>query len=242
MLIYEYYKYKLSPKGQEVYEFLLANIGKLALGEELIMPMLRGIHSAKDAGEAYTALRLDRPEYYFLGHFVKFTSTRMGPVTIQQRIKYSRVHILKMNKILRRMIHDIVSDVKHKPILEREREIYRRVGKKFNYKDGMYSHDLSGLLIYKNGVCESIAGLLVVAFREAGIPAIVVDGYARGEGHRWCKVWIEDKEYYVDVTWDMSNCKYGFRLKYFNRTYEQMAKDHQLVEDLSLQFLKLGRE
>lgn len=242
MLMYEYYKRKLSPAAQEAYEFLLANIGKLASGEELEIPMLKGLHSSKDASDAYTALRFDRPEYYFLGHYIQLKSRLRGPVTIQQRIKYSKNHILRMNNILRRVINEIVSDVRGKPILEREKEIYRRVGKRFSYKDGMYSHDLSGLLVYKNGVCESIAGMLVVAFREAGIPAIVVHGYARGECHRWCKVWINDAEYYVDVTWDMSNCKCGFRLKYFNRTYEQMAKDHQLVEDLTLQQLKLGRE
>lgn len=242
MLMYEYYKHKLNPKAQEVYDFLVDNMAKLALGDELVIPMLSGMHSIKDANDAYTALRLDRPEYYFLGHYVQFKSRMIGPVTIQQRVKYSKVHILRMNNILRGMIDKIVSDVKQKPVLEREKEIYCRVGKMFDYKDGMYSHDLCGLLVYKSGVCESIAGMLVVALREAGIPAIVVHGYAHGEGHRWCKVWIDDGEYYVDVTWDMSNCKYGFKLKYFNKTYEQMAKDHQLVEDLSLQQLKIGKE
>jgi len=235
MLMYEYYKHKLNPQAQEVYDYLRDNIGKLAAGEELKLPMLKGAHSTKAASDAYTALRMDRPEYYFLAHYLQLRTTTRGTVSIQQSIKYSKEHIKRMNQILRKMINELVSDVKQKPILEREKEIYRRVGKAFNYKDGMYSHDLAGLLVYKDGVCESIAGMLVVAFREAKIPAIVVHGYAQGEAHRWCKVWIDGKEYYVDVTWDMRNCKYGYGLNYFNKTYKQMSKDHQLVEDFDLQ-------
>lgn len=231
MLMYEYYKHTLNLQAQRIYECLIDNIGKLALGEEVTISIIEA-HSTKDVSDAYTALRLDRPEYYFLGHFIQLKSRTFGIVSIQQRIKYSKDHIVRMNKILRRMTDEIVSDVKELPMLEREKKIYRRIGKSFNYKDGMYSHDLSGLIVYKDGVCESIAGMLVVAFREAGIPAIVVHGYARGEGHRWCKVWIDDKEYYVDVTWDMTNCKNGFRLKYFNLTYEQMSKDHQFIENV----------
>lgn len=234
MLMHEYYKHKLSLRGQVVYEHLLENIGELALGVEIKIPILERSCSAQDVCDAYTALRLDRPEYFFLGHFIQVKSVKFGPVYIQQRIKYSKEHIIRINRLLRRTIDEIVADVKELPMIEREKKIYRRIGKAFNYKEGVYSHDLSGLLVYKDGVCESIAGMLVVAFREASIPAIVVHGYAHGEGHRWCKVWIEGKEYYVDVTWDMSNCKWGFRLKYFNLTYKQMAKDHQLVDSLSL--------
>lgn len=231
MLMNEYYKQRLSVQGKQIYENLQHNISKLAITGCVQIDIPYTDSLSKDATNAYRALRFDRPEYYFLGHSIKIIMQSDGMLTIQQDIRFSREHIIRINRILVRTVGDLLGGIRNLPLLEKEKIIYRRVGKGFSYKEGDYAHDLSGLLVYKSGVCESLAGLLVVAFREAGIPAAVVHGYAQGAWHRWTRVWIDDREYYVDVTWDMSNCRQGEQWKYFNLSREQMAEDHCLVEN-----------
>lgn len=230
--MYEYYKCKLNLQSRMIYEILLNNINKLAFVGRVQFTMPYNECVIQDTSDAYSALRLDRPEYYFLGHSIQITAHLNGVITIQHNLKYSKSHIIRMNRVLRRTIQEFIQDTMNSKPIDRERAIYCKVGKEFIYKDGPYSHDLSGLLVFKNGVCESLAGMLVVALREAGISAAVVHGYAHGECHRWCKICIDNKEYYADVTWDMHNCKLGMKLKYFNLTYDQMSKDHKLVEDI----------
>lgn len=230
MPMYEYYKDKLNPQGKRIYEGLLQNISMLA---SVGYVELKGFYSSsvlRDAKHAYKALSLDRPEYFFLGHNLITSYSSNGVLTIRHNLKYSKNHVVRMNKVLRQTVKELISGTENMSSIDKERTIYMRVGRAFIYKESDNAHDLSGLLVYKDGVCESLAAMLVVAFREAGIPAIVVQGYGRKEAHRWSKVWIDGKAYYVDVTWDMNKCKWGNRLRYFNLTSQQMSKDHQMVD------------
>lgn len=230
MFMYEYYKDKLNSQGKQIYEGMLQNIGMLA---SVGFVELKGFFDGfvlRDAKYAYKALRLDRPEYFFLGHNLIMKYSSDGTLTIRHNLKYSKSHVIRMNRVLIHTVRELISGTENMSILDRERTIYIRVGKNFTYKESDNAHDLSGLLVYKDGVCESLAAMLVVAFREAGIPAIVVQGYGKREAHRWSKAWIDEVEYYLDVTWDMSKCKCDNHLKYFNLTSQQMSKDHQMVD------------
>lgn len=230
MPMYEYYKDKLNLQGKQIYEGLLRNISMLASVGYVELKGLFNNSVLRDVKYAYKALRLDRPEYFFLGHNLIIKYSADGILTIRHNLKYSKEHVIRMNRVLIYTVRELISGTENMSILDRERTIYMRVGQTFTYKESDNAHDLSGLLVYKDGVCESLAAMLVVAFREAGIPAIVVQGYGKKEAHRWSKVWIDGKAYYVDVTWDMNKCKYGNHLKYFNLTSQQMSKDHQMVD------------
>lgn len=230
MLMYEYYKNKMDLQGKRIYDGLLQNISMLASVGYVEIKGYFNSTVLRDAKYAYKALRLDRPEYFFLGHNLITKYSSDGILTIRHNLKYSKEHVIRMNKVLIHTVRELISGTENMSILDRERTIYMRVGRTFKYKESDNAHDLSGLLVYKDGVCESLAAMLVVAFREAGIPAIVVQGYGKKEAHRWSKVWIDGNAYYVDVTWDMSKCKYGNHLKYFNLTSQQMSKDHQMVD------------
>lgn len=230
MPMYEYYKDKLNTQGKQIYEGLLHNISMLAsVGYVELKGSFNG-SVFRNAQNAYKALRLDRPEYFFLGHNLITKYSSDGILTIRHNLKYSKEHVIRMNKVLIHTVKELISGTENMSILDRERTIYMRVGKTFTYKESDNAHDLSGLLVYKDGVCESLAAMLVVAFREAGIPAIVVQGYGKKEAHRWSKAWIDGNEYYLDVTWDMNKCKKDNNLKYFNLTSQQMSRDHQMVD------------
>ena len=230
MPMYEYYKDKLEPQGKRIYEGLLRNISMLASVGYI---ELKGSFNSlvfRDAQYAYKALRLDRPEYFFLGHNLMTKYSSEGILTIRHNLKYSWNHVIRMNRVLVHTVRELISGTENMSILDRERTIYMRMGKNFIYKESDNAHDLSGLLVYKDGVCESLAAMLVVVFREAGIPSIVVQGYGKREPHRWSKVWIGENVYYLDITWDMGKCKFGNRLEYFNLTSQQMSRDHQMVD------------
>ena len=230
MNVYEYYKNKLNHQAQQIYEGLLANIRSLAFEGFAVLQGKYDDAVFKDAKQAYKALRLDRPEYFFLGHRFNIRYSSNGDLTIRHQMKYSKNHILRINRIMRNTVKELLKDIKSLSDKEKEKKIYLSVGSTYEYKNGPYSHDLVGILVFKNGVCESLASMLAVLLREAGIPSIVVTGIGKRERHRWNKVWIDNTEYNLDVTWDMHNCKFGLDLKYYNLTNNQMARDHQQVD------------
>jgi len=67
---------------------------------------------------------------------------------------------------------------------------------------------LNGSTGTEGPVCEGYARAFKVLCDEAGIPCVLVDGYARnsvssaGEGHMWNNTEMDDNWYAVDVTWN----------------------------------------
>lgn len=64
-----------------------------------------------------------------------------------------------------------------------------------------------GVLINKKGVCQGYAEAAQILFTIAGIESELVIGSVRDEGgtetsHMWNMVWVDGKNYMIDVTWD----------------------------------------
>lgn len=225
-LMHEYYRNQLTKNGQKIYDQILLNIHKLALNGTIELYGFYSEHSLDDAVKAYIALRDDRPEFYFLDHRVEVILSFPGVLRIKQKKRFTMEQISRINALLRKEIAYILEKSRDSNVLIREKKIYRSIATAYRYKEGDLSHDLSGLLVYKEGVCEALAGLLVVALREAGIPAIKVHGRARNENHCWTKVWINGQSYHLDVTWDLSFSKMFAHFRYFNVTEDVILRDH----------------
>lgn len=225
-LMREYYRGFLSAEGKKFYDLILRNIRGLAIDGEITLHGLFSQHDLEDASKAYMALRDDRPEFYFMDNQVQVILSFPGRMVIKQKKRFTFDQIKRINNILRKSIAEILEINNSKSVIDIERQIYRKIATSYTYRAGVYSHDLSGLLVYKEGVCESLSGILVVALREAGIPAAKVRGFAKNEPHCWTKVQINGQEYHLDVTWDMEYAKLSLFLRYFNVSEKKILRDH----------------
>lgn len=100
-----------------------------------------------------------------------------------------------------------------------------------------------GVLFYKTAVCEGISKTLKFLLNALDIKCVVIKGKATDElsggivspeiFHAWNMVKIDEKPYYVDLTWDINlSEKNIIRHDYFNLTDTDIAIDHSIDKNL----------
>ncbi|MFZ5351617.1 MAG: leucine-rich repeat domain-containing protein [Bacillota bacterium] len=93
-----------------------------------------------------------------------------------------------------------------------------------------------GLLVNKTGVCNAYAHSFKILLNLVGIECIVVVGDTSAGLHAWNIVKLDDEYYYVDPTWNDPPFEYYnkdiINYDYFNITGGQMAKDHEVNNEL----------
>ena len=65
-----------------------------------------------------------------------------------------------------------------------------------------WAYGAGGVLLHKEGVCQSYAFAFYMMTTSAGMDCRVVTGTAKGGGHAWNQIKVDDKWYYIDCTWD----------------------------------------
>lgn len=84
-----------------------------------------------------------------------------------------------------------------------------------------------GLLVEKTAVCEGYSKTFQLLLSYFGIESVNVVGTGKQELHMWTAVKIDNKWYYVDLTWDDS--EEIARYDYFNITTNQLSADHTIA-------------
>lgn len=87
-------------------------------------------------------------------------------------------------------------------------------------------YDATSLLFDGSCVCEAYASVLQLACEIMGIDSILVSGKSMGDNHAWNKIFIEDKWYNFDLTFDDRDRSYGAERDYFMVTDKQLGLDH----------------
>lgn len=168
--------------------------------------------------DAYTALRLDRPEYFFLGMDQQLTrcpTTRTGSLTYS--MLYNPGTIVRVQKQLERGIRRITFGTDGLSGPDKAAMIYERIatGVKYRERDTKDARDYNVVspLLYHEGVCRGISALLTLCLRAVQIPCIRVSGGAgTGPGrHCWNVCYIDGTPVHLDVTWDLGKtCQYEY--------------------------------
>lgn len=65
-----------------------------------------------------------------------------------------------------------------------------------------WAYGAGGVLLHKEGVCQSYAIAFYMMATSAGLECRFVSGTADGGGHAWNQVKVNGKWYYIDCTWD----------------------------------------
>ncbi len=126
-----------------------------------------------------------------------------------------------------------------------------------NGRDSVYS--IYGTLIEKQAVCEGYAKAFKSLLDELEIPCIIVCGTGTNsagltESHAWNYVFINNKWYAVDVTWDdpiingflpgslPKNVRYSNFLKGSNEFFRSHVEDDYLLGHLKLNYPEISLE
>lgn len=218
-----------SRQAREYYDRILSAVSGEEPAAHIPLPVSDGADGSEDAFAAWRAVKKDRTELFFIGRNAQ-TQTRDGQFFLDITLLYSSEEIRKMRVCMDRRLRHLTFGVMHLPLWEREKVVYERVKRMIIYKDHgkEYDHSIAGPLMQGSGVCEGFSHLMIQALRRVGIPCIYVHGKGIEDGgnHGWNMVWLGDRSYHLDVTWEAAyeDGEVGFH--YFNLTDEQICRDH----------------
>ena len=94
------------------------------------------------------------------------------------------------------------------------------------------AQSILGVFLDKKAVCTGISKAFKYIMNQIGVRSIVVEGTAINqnnikEGHTWNIIKIDDNNYHIDITWDVSESENGIRsYNYFNLTDKLIFLDH----------------
>ena len=121
--------------------------------------------------------------------------------------------------------------------LEKEEYIHYYLIEKVQYEmnDFLPVHSAHSVFVNNKAVCDGISKAAKILMDSVGIRSIVISGDSfhsntpnYGGRHAWNIVWIANKPYHVDFTFDNNLSEKGklIRYDYFNLSEEQIKKDH----------------
>lgn len=98
----------------------------------------------------------------------------------------------------------------------------------------MYIYSAYGCLVNGKTVCAGFAKAFQLIMRELGYDCLYVVGDAGGP-HAWNCVYVEDKGYYIDITWDNTDYEYDEpTYEYFLIDEEALIRTHLPDEDFDV--------
>ncbi|MEN6595122.1 MAG: transglutaminase domain-containing protein [Clostridiaceae bacterium] len=187
----------------------------------------------EDSFEAASALRLDRPDFFFLSRRYK-GSLSGSQLTISFERLYSPTQIHRIRALLDRMLNRFADGTRELSAWEREKTVYERVVEYAEYKDEGEEHDhnVVGFLLKKSSVCEGFSSLLTLGLRRAGIPCITVLGKAGADScwHSWNMAWINGSPCHLDASAE-TKTENGIGFFYFNLTDREICRDRVICTD-----------
>lgn len=206
-----YYRSLLNAQEQTAYDTIVHSFRRFK--SKVKIPAM----SADSADRAYTAVRLDNPELFFLDNHFTFRMSMLYTV-IEVNFLYSLPEAAKLLDRMKRIAGEVVSKIRgmqdHQIAAYLHDYLVERITYSGSNNQRNEAHSIVGALIHHSCVCEGYAKAYKFLCDRAGVPCMVVTGTAAGsdghyEGHAWNIVKIGSDCCHVDVTFD----------EYVERTY-----------------------
>lgn len=240
----------------EIYDVLYKQI--LSKKESLEIAFAQESISYEDVYEVYNQILYDHPEFFWLSGGANTTGTTINNFTtlkVELNTTCDMSQVDNMEDDLNLVISKIVIDAEqcdsdydkvksvHDSIIELcdyDIDAFNRSLANGYNEDDAIVYTAYGCLVNKKSVCGGYAKAFQLAMNKLGIEC----GYITGIGvnslasgpHAWNYVKVDEKYYYVDVTWDDPVYDEGASkpdeicTDYFCISLEEISKDHYADE------------
>ena len=207
-----------------------------------------GKYEMSDIVVAFSALRTDHPEYYWLsnqfacGYFSGNTAVAFDYkndnidisylCTAEERTSFNA----KLKYALEKFLSSLSDDMSEyqKELLLHDALLSSIVYDKAAAADSSnnpFAFTAYGALVNGTAICEGYSRAFQLLMKCVGIDCTLITGSSKEQGHMWNKVKIENEWYNVDATWDDDDT-YIFHT-YFNISDKMIANDHDVHSDYS---------
>lgn len=219
----QFYTSQLNPQAKQFATILMqqARMGGqplYALGTATDPP-----NALNDALLAVQAVKLDRPEYFWLGHHWSarsVTRRRECRVEIYDEFRYPAKDCLPLVRAAKQEAMAIVRSIcsRAERPADREELLFDYLySVPYGDPENLQSHNILGLFLDKSAVCEGKAASFTYLTGLMGIESIVIYGQGKRSSHAWNGVWLDRKFLELDCTWGP---------RYFNLPSHQMGATH----------------
>lgn len=182
--------------------------------------------NSDEAFLVWEAATNDHPEYFWLSDGMSLWGSG---AQISAFAPYVYDGIAAEQAQLNARIAELTAGLEGKSDYEKSLILHDRVCEAVVYRGSAYDQNVIGSLVMGQAVCAGYARAYQLLLQSVGIPAYVVTGHSKGQGHAWNLVQLDGEQYYTDVTWDDQNDNGGhIYYAYLNVTYAQMSVDHTI--------------
>jgi hypothetical protein len=187
----------------------------------------------------FDAVILDNPMIFYVGSFSVASGAFGGKNLFQPVYKYPQNFIKENKQRIQEYLH-VFDSAKSKSDIDKEYYVHDYCLKnfKYDYTFGEHAYSPLGLVLNGTAVCEGIAKFTKLALDYLGVRSLVVVGkgknpeHERSEGHAWNIVRVDNKNYHLDVTFDLTISDKLNRYDYFNLCDDDIKKDHSFGGDV----------
>ncbi len=233
----------LSKTQQSIYR----RMDKIATGMHTGFIVL-GDYQMSDIVVAFSALRTDHPEYYWLSNqFACGYSSGSTAVAFEYKNENIDISYLctpeertsfndKLKYALEKFLTSVSDDMSE---YEKELALHDALLNTLIYDNAAaadsandpFAFTAYGALVNGTAVCEGYSRAFQLLMRCVGIECTLATGSSKEQGHMWNKVKIGGEWYNVDTTWNDDDA-YVFHT-YFNITDSMIEIDHSVHPDYS---------
>lgn len=197
----------------------------------------------------FRCVMADHPEIFFVDGYTS-TSYRLGNAL--KKITFSGDYTMEDDEIERRSslleaeLEQWLSGMPKENDYEKAKYLYEYLISHTEYEMGCAdSQNICSVLLNGRSVCQGYAKAFQLLCQRAGIPAFLVTGKVRGQGHAWDMILVDGQWYYVDPTWGDASYRQeegvyppsaypAVNYDYFCVTTQQIARTHSLDEKIKL--------
>lgn len=223
--------FKLTYQQKKIYNTILNNLqqGKLTVN-------ISCIYNNDDISTAFTAIKAERPEYFYVkNNYTIWSSRTTKSIKLESNVPVNQINDYAKslrdcaNKIIDDRIRPEMNSVQKALILHdflTETVTYEIPNEKAKNEWQFYC--AYGALINKRAVCSGISSAYSYLLHLLGIEATMISGNPqkkdffsnlinKNEDHAWNIVCLENQYYHIDVTWDLpSFCNTHVRMNLYD--------------------------
>lgn len=193
--------------------------------------------SADEIFGVYFAVLADHPEFFHVGNQVGYefdgNDTYINKINLDSKGNvvpaYNLTTYKNMKAKLDKMVDKLIAATSTMNNFDKVKYFHDYIVLNTNYVEGKpNSHNLYGVLIEGEAVCEGYARALQYLCNRVGIESLFITGRSKGQNHGWNLVKLDGEFYHIDATWnDPTGTPADYiTYTYFGLTDKQISVDH----------------